>query len=139
MKKKVKMGWEVPVKDRKKANVFYGGRDEEDSSRKFTLKRRGQGEKYDYIEVTGWLKKQLPIEYFDKEQKDWYEIDIRDDKQIDMFMILTPLKDVRQLEYLVFSLMGYQLNEIADIMKLDRIGDVKKMQLELISELLTKD
>jgi hypothetical protein len=135
MKKKVKMGWEVPVKDRRKAHVYYGGQEEEDSSRKFVLKWR-PGEKYSYVEVTGWLKKQVPIEDYDKEAKDWYEIDIRDDKQMDMFVVLSPIRDIRQLQYLVFSLMGYQFNEICDVMKLGKISSVKELQVMLLEQML---
>jgi hypothetical protein len=135
-KKKVKMGWEVPFKDRRKPNVYYN------EDYKFTLKRRLKrrcGKVYNYVELTGWLKKPVPLEDFDKESGDWFEMfEEESDVSLDMFIRLSTICDLKQLQYLVFSLMGYEPREIAQILMVKTIKEVDEMKLGLVEQLLLK-
>lgn len=112
----------MPFKDRRKPNVYY------DEDNKFTLKRRGEGKRYDYIEITGWLKKAVPLDDLDKEADSWFEMDVKSDRQVEVFVALKPVTELKQLEYLVLALMGYQLAEMPKVLEVKGLGSVRDLK-----------
>jgi hypothetical protein len=113
-----------PFKNRKKPNVYY------DEDKKFILHRR-TGKVYDYVEITGWIKTPVSIEDYDKEVGDFYEIECEGDKPLDVLMGISGISDLRQIEYLVLSLMGYECCEMVDILNAKNVGVVRQIASSL--------
>jgi hypothetical protein len=102
---------------------------DEDSG--LVVKRRMlQGGKYEYYYITGFVKPTLDIEDHDTQPD---EVDIEDmlDRPINFFMRIGKIRDVPQLEYLVFHLMGYELNEMTKPLGMSNPKEVLKLGLRL--------
>lgn len=124
----------TPFSKRRKPNVYY------DEDRGFTLKRRkdkdrGQKHLYDYVEITGWIKAPVPIDDYDREIGGFYEIECEGDSPLEVFMGISRIGDLRQLEYLVLSLMGYGANEMPELLNAKGVGEVRQIGSGLMDSL----
>jgi len=94
--------------------------------------------KYEYVVVTKWVQT-LDLEDFEH-LTDTFDLELTQDDALDVFMRVSQMKNLKEMEYLVLKLMGYEFFEMPEILGarnlngIYQIGNHMKSNFEKITK-----